>query len=136
MGAPQAQAAGGAAVDSEAVGYRREPLGRMAVFLLPSLKLKQRGADGLAVEDRVHRFLLENFAGYTLETGNILGFWKDQTGQEHYGEHRLFRVAFIGEDRVPALEAFLAGVAAEIGERSVYLETGEDAWLIYPEGGR
>lgn len=105
----------------------------MAVFLLPSLKLKQRGPDGLAVEDKVHRFLLGNFAGYTVETGNILGFWKDHAGHEHYGEHRLFRVAFAGEERMPALEAFLAGVAAEIGERSVYLETGEDAWLIYPD---
>ena len=104
----------------------------MAVFLLPSLKLKQRDAHGLAVEDRVHRFLIGNFAGYTVETGNILGFWKDD-GEEHYGEHRLFRVAFAGQERIPKLEAFLAGVAAEIGERSVYLETGEDAWLIYPD---
>jgi hypothetical protein len=116
------------------LGYRREPLGQMAVFLLPSLKLKRRGPDGLAVEDRVHRFLIGNFAGYTVETGNILGFWKDD-GEEHYGEHRLFRVAFAGKERIPVLEAFLAAVAAEIGERSVYLETGEDAWLIYPEGG-
>jgi hypothetical protein len=105
----------------------------MAVFLMPSLKLKQRGPDGLAVEDRIHIFLMGNFAGYTVETGNILGFWKDGRGEEHYGEHRLFRVAFAGKDRVAVLEAFLAGVAAEIGERSVYLETGEDAWLIYPD---
>jgi hypothetical protein len=115
--------------------YRRESLGRMAVFLLPSLKLKQRGPDGLAVEDRVHRFLLGNFAGYTVETGNILGFWTDRQGREHYGEHRLFRVAFAGEGRVPVLEAFLARVAAEIGEQSIYLETGEDAWLISPDDG-
>src|SRR5688500_11075853 len=79
---------------SPAVGYRREPLGRIAVFLLPSLKLKQRGGDGLAAEDRIHRFLIGNFAGYTVETGNILGFWRDQAGREHHGEHRLFRVAF------------------------------------------
>lgn len=116
------------------VGYRRESLGRMAVFLLPSLKLKQRGPDGAAVEERIHRFLLANFVGYTLETGNILGYWKDDRGGEQYGEHRLFRVAFQDEARVPVLEAFLAEVAAEIGEQSIYLETGEDAWLISPEG--
>lgn len=104
----------------------------MAVFLLPSLKLRQRGSDGQLVEERVHAFLLANFAGYTVETGNILGFWKDSTGQEHYGEHRLFRVAFGQADKVPALEAFLARVAAEIGEESIYLETGEEAGLIYP----
>jgi hypothetical protein len=114
--------------------YRKISLGRMAVFLLPSLKLKARGPDGQAVEDRVHGFLLANFAGYTVETGNILGFWKDDDGQEQYGEHRLFRVAFTSEDRVPALEAFLAQIATEIGEQSIYLETGEDAWLIYPRG--
>lgn len=117
------------------MSYRRESLGRMAVFLLPSLKLKQRGPDDLAVEDRVHRFLIGNFAGYTVETGNILGFWTDGQGREHYGEHRLFRVAFAGKERVAVLEAFLARVASEIGERSIYLETGEDAWLIYPDGG-
>jgi hypothetical protein len=116
-------------------GYRRESLGQLAVFLLPSLKLKQRGPDNLAVEDRIHRFLLGHFAGYTVETGNILGYWKDGLGQEHYGEHRLFRVAFTGKDRIPVLEAFLARVATEIGEQSIYLETGEDAWLIYPDEG-
>lgn len=102
---------------------------------MPSLKLKRRGPDGIAIEDRIHRFLIGNFAGYTVETGNILGYWKDGRGEEHYGEHRLFRVAFTGKDRVAVLEAFLAAVAAEIGERSIYLETGEDAWLIYPDDG-
>ena len=113
--------------------YRKESLGRMAVFLLPSLKLKARGKNGQPVEDGIHTFLLANFAGYTVETGNILGSWKDAAGQEHSGEHRLFRVAFTSEDRVPELEAFLARVASEIGEESIYLETGEDAWLIYPQ---
>jgi len=55
-------------------GYRRVPLGPMAVFLLPSLKLKQRGSDGRLVEERVHAFLMAHFAGYTVETGNILVF--------------------------------------------------------------
>jgi hypothetical protein len=117
----------------KAVPYRREALGRLAVFLLPSLKLKQRGPDGAAVEDRVHHFLMRNFAGYTVETGNILGFWNDAHGREHYGEHRLFRVAFAAKEKVKVLEQFLARVAAEIDETSIYLETGEDAWLIYPE---
>jgi hypothetical protein len=113
--------------------YRRVSLGRMAVYLLPSLKLKSPGRDGVAVEEGIHNFLIQNFAGYTVETGNILGYWRDDSGQEQYGEHRLFRVAFTSEERVPELEAFLARVAAEIGEQSIYLETGEDAWLIYPE---
>ena len=84
--------------------YRKESLGRMAVFLLPSLKLKARGHDGLAVEDRVHSFLIARFAGYTVETGNILGFWRDESGNELYGEHRLFRT--LGTDE-PIYESFV-----------------------------
>lgn len=118
---------------SDTNGYRREALGQIARFLLPSLKLKQRGEDGLAVEDRIHRFLVENFAGYTVETGNILGFWKDAQGEEQYGEHRLFRVAITGREGIADLEAFLARVGAEVGEQSIYLETGEEAWLLYPD---
>ena len=33
------------------------------------------------------------------------------------------------------VEAFLARVATDIGEQSIYLETGEDAWRIYPDDG-
>jgi hypothetical protein len=113
--------------------YEKVSLGRMAVFLLPSLKLKlRRQADGRTVEEHVHQFLLSHFDGYTAATGNIHGWWRNR-GEEHYGEHREFKVAFAGKDRIAVLEGFLADVAVEICEQTIYIETGEDAWLIVPK---
>lgn len=113
--------------------YHKESLGRMAVFLLPSLQLKSRGDDGVPLEEHVHRFLMANFSAYTAQAGNIFGFWKDVRGEEHYGEHKVYKVSFVGKDRVPVLEEFLAQLAARLGEECIYFETGEDAWLIYPK---
>lgn len=112
--------------------YEKVSLGRMAVFLLPSLKLKFRHKDGKTVEEHVHQFLLTKFDGYTAATGNIHGWWRNR-GEEFYGEHREFKVAFAGKDRIVILEAFLAEIAVEIGEQTIYLETGEDAWLVVPK---
>jgi len=111
-------------------GLRLEPLGRMAVFLLPSLKLKQQKL-GRSYEEIVHHFLMKHFGGYTASAGNIFGFWRDtQTGREYYGEHKEFKVSFRGRDRVAMLQRFLGRLAHELGEHSIYLEYGEDAWLV------
>lgn len=115
------------------MGYERASLGRMAVFLIPSLKLKTRLRDGATVEDRIHDFLMRHFSGFTASTGTMFGYWHDESGMEFYGEHREFKVSFPGKEHIPVLEEFLAGIAREIGERCIYLETGEDAWLIYPK---
>ncbi|MEK7627737.1 MAG: hypothetical protein AAB397_04120 [Patescibacteria group bacterium] len=112
--------------------YEKESLGRMAVFLLPSLKLKIRDEKGETIEEKIHQFLLVNFNGYTAATGNIFGFWKNSSGQEFYGEHKEYKVSFIGKERIPILENFLACVAMMIDEHCIYFETGEDSWLIYP----
>jgi hypothetical protein len=42
-----------------------------AVFLLPSLKLKEPARESASVEQRLHAFLMDNFGGYTAQTGNI-----------------------------------------------------------------
>lgn len=115
------------------MAYRRESLGRMAVFLLPSLQLKSRDKDGTLLEERIHRFLLANFSAYTAQAGNIFGFWKDARGHDVYGEHKVYKVSFEGKDRIAVLEAFLADIATAMGEECIYFETGEDAWLIYPD---
>ena len=113
-------------------GLQLEALGRMAVFLLPSLKLKQRRRLGRSYEEVVHHFLLKHFSGYTASAGNIFGFWRnEQTGREYYGEHREYKVSFRGRDRVTMLQRFLSGLAAELGEETIYLEYGEDAWLVH-----
>ncbi len=113
--------------------YRTVSLGRPAVFLLPSLKLKMRlRRNGPSIEDALHRFLLKEFGGYTASGGNIFGFWRGQRGRLHYGEHKVFTVAFVGKGRIPQLAAFLARIAKAMREQCVYLETGEDAQFIYP----
>ena len=117
--------------------FRVESLGRMAVFLLPSLKLKQRKKLGQTFEEIVHQFLMKHFGGYTASAGNIFGFWRDeQAGREWYGEHREYKVSFRGRDRVAMLQQFLSRLAGELGEESIYLEYGEDAWLIYTRMAR
>ena len=104
----------------------------MAVFLLPSLKLKRMRKLGKSYEEVVHHFLLKHFGGYTASAGNIFGFWRnDDTGREFYGEHREYKVSFRGRDRVAMLQRFLSKVAAELGEETIYLEYGEDAWLVH-----
>src|SRR6188768_2628198 len=97
--------------------FRVESLGRMAVFLLPSLKLKQRKKPGGVHEEIVHQFLMKNFGGYTASAGNIFGFWRDEkAGREWYGEHREYKVSFRGRDRLAMLQQFLARLAADLGE--------------------
>jgi hypothetical protein len=110
---------------------RVKSLGRMAVFLLPSLKLKQQKL-GRNYEEIVHHFLMKHFGGYTASAGNIFGFWRDvESTRESYGEHKEYKVSFRGGDRVAMLQQFLGKLAAELGEEAIYMEYGEDAWLVY-----
>jgi hypothetical protein len=111
--------------------YREESQGRMAVFLIPSLKLKKRDR-GITVEEKIHRFLVKKFGGYTAAAGNIFGYWKDARGRDSYGEHREFKVALRKQELAPVLKDFLAGIAQDIGEECIYLETGDETWFIYP----
>lgn len=116
---------------------KKVSLGRMAVFLLPVLKLETHAVRGIKLKDAVHGFLLSKFNSYTAQDGHIFGYWRDpRTDKEHYDVHRTYKVSFEGKDRIPLLEKFLADVATEIEEECIYLETGEDAWLIYPEENR
>jgi hypothetical protein len=103
----------------------------MAVFLVPSLKLKERGHDGQRLEDRIHRYLVDTFGGYTAATGNIFGYWRDKRGGESYGEHKEYKVGLLADDRLPELKRFLAHLARELDEECIYLEAGREAWFIY-----
>ncbi len=106
-------------------------LGEAAVFLLPSLKLKQRSADGAPVEEKIHRFLMDNFGGYTAAAGNIFGYWVDDEGRHSYGEHRQFLVAIQGEEKRAKLQQFLAAIGRELGEDSILLQIGSSVSLIW-----
>ncbi|MDE1825241.1 MAG: hypothetical protein KGH77_03305 [Candidatus Micrarchaeota archaeon] len=110
--------------------YIRVPLGRPAVFYLPSIKINDPKSGNLSL--KIHNFLIENFGGYTAEKGSILGYWQDN-GSTEYNENIKYTIAFEGKHKIPVLEKFLAEIADKISEKAVYLETGEDSWLIYPK---
>jgi hypothetical protein len=110
---------------------REECAGKIAAFLVPSLKLKQRSASGPALEEKIHRFLLRRFDGYTATAGNIFGFWKDERGKVSYGEHKEYKVALKDEKRIAILKRFLAKIASEMGEECIYLESGKEVVFVY-----
>lgn len=114
------------------MSYREQSLGTAVVFLLPSLKLKEPSLDGSTVESRLHTFLMETFGGYTAQAGNIFGYWRDSRGQDSYGEHREFSVAFVENAKLPILKEFVAKMAHELEEECIYMRWGHTASLIYP----
>ncbi|MBP9669649.1 MAG: hypothetical protein KBE09_05170 [Candidatus Pacebacteria bacterium] len=115
--------------------YKVQPLGRPAFFLMPSLKLKlPMQPENTTVEGYLHDVLVKEFGGYTAASSTMYGFWVRDDGGVAYGEHRAYRVAFIGKERIPILTAVLSEVARRIEERCIYLETGEEACLVYARG--
>ena len=119
-------------LDQGAIIFREQRLGSSAVFLLPSLKLKEP-ASGVSNEARLHAFLMDNFGGYTAQAGNIFGYWRSEAGEDSYGEHREFSVAFANHSKVALLKGFLATLARELREECIYLRIGDETSLIYPQ---
>lgn len=114
-----------------------ESLGRPATFYIPRSKWEGEYARdynfrGKTVQMLTHEFLMGNYNGYTVK-GHSNGFWrtskKDITSNEEVVE---IKVSFRGKERIPKLQKFLAGMCALMHEKCLYLETGEDSWLIYP----
>ena len=110
---------------------REECAGKIAAFLAPSLKLKDRAASGVPVEEKIHRFLIQRFGGYTAAAGNIFGYWKDEKGEVNYGEHKEYKVALQDDKRIGVLKRFLAELAADMGEKCIYLESGKEASFVF-----
>jgi hypothetical protein len=117
--------------------YHEKPLGRNVRFLLPSLKLMQPSRSGESVERSVHSYLVEHFGGYTATSASLFGFWRDESGEHLYGEHREFVVALSDEKGLCDLKAFLGHVANQLGEQCLYVEVAGMASLLYghPECG-
>lgn len=108
-----------------------ESLGRPAHFFIPAHKW-HNFPNGKYVSDRVHDFLMANYGGYTLR-GPFKGNWRPQQGAYPIVESVMeIKVAFEGKERIPELQKFLADLCALINEECLYLETGEDSFLIYP----
>ncbi len=112
--------------------YTIVDLGRPAVFLLPSHKLKGR-ADSRAIEDDLHSFLVRNFGAFTTTLVPYFGFWKNDGSELIYDECRLYEVSFLGKERIPALAEKLAEIAVRIGEDCIYLKAGQYACLVWPK---
>lgn len=113
-------------------GFRLENLGRPAVFLLPSHKLRMDNGNGSTVGDVLHAFLTQHFGAYTCTTVPYFGFWHGKSGA-NYDECRLYEVSFVGPERIPLLLAELARIAKLIGEECIYFKAGQYACLVYPK---
>jgi hypothetical protein len=100
-------------------------------MLLPVEKLKKPSPRGIPFEKEIHDFLVTSHNGYTVSSGSFSGHWKDDSGHDHYGEHRQYNVAITGSESSATLEIFLADLAREIGEECIYLEVGREIFLIY-----
>jgi hypothetical protein len=104
----------------------------VAVVLLPAEKIKIASPRGIPFEKEIHVFLLENFNGYTVASGNISGHWKNDAGRDEYGEHREYKVALPAIASTRQLEDFLGNLSAEMGEKCIYAEIGAEVFFIYP----
>jgi hypothetical protein len=85
--------------------FRERQLGPTAIFLLPSLKLKEPAQAGASNEARLHTFLMDHFGGYTAQAGNIFGYWRSEAGADFYEKHRQFSIAFSDDTKAPVLKA-------------------------------
>jgi hypothetical protein len=110
-------------------------LGRMAHFYIPASKWKNSAYVGSRYKDiatLVHEFLIGNYNGYTIR-GPFLGMWRPAKGVAPFQEDVIeIKVSFKGKERIPKLHKFLAGMCKVMKEECLYLETGEDSFLIYP----
>ena len=112
--------------------YKLKDLGRPAIFLLPTSKLKKK-IDGKSIENDLHEFLVSRFGAYTTSTIPSFGFWKDNKKATISDECREYEVSFLGKDRIPSLIKKLAKIASVIGEECIYLKTGQYSCLVYPK---
>lgn len=110
---------------------KKELLGSVALALLPLEKLKTESPRQIPFEKEIHDFLSTTFNGYTVHSGNISGYWKDDQEVNHYGEHRAYKVALPNDDARKTFELFLATLAHEMGETCIYIEVAGEITLIY-----
>ncbi len=113
-------------------------LGRMAVFNIPlkkwnNEKYVQHTEEGpKTIAKLVDEFLVANYNGYTIR-GSSTGRWRSKKEQPVVEEDVIeVKASFVGKERIPKLHKFLAGMCRLMSEECMYLETGEDAFLIYP----
>jgi hypothetical protein len=110
---------------------REKSLGKNVRFLLPSLKLKEPCSGGGTIEQSVHAYLVAHFGGYTVTSGTVSGYWREEDGSQSYGEHREFTVALPDDRGLPELKRFLALTGHRLCESCLYVEVAGSAQLLY-----
>ncbi|MEA3249383.1 MAG: hypothetical protein U9Q03_03435 [Patescibacteria group bacterium] len=112
-------------------GYRIEDLGRPAVFCLPEDKLTWR-IEGRSINDMLVEFLAAEFGGFSCDTRQQFGVWRDGREIVHYDTCIVFEVSFVGKERIPKLASILGLIAKGIGEKCIYFKAGQYSALIWP----
>lgn len=112
--------------------YEISNMGRPAVFLLPSHKLRTRDGED-SVEDDLKKFLIANYDGFTTTTVPYFGFWRSDGKEVTYDECRQYEVAILGRTNVKPLMKKLAEIAKVIDEDCIYFKAGQYACLITPK---
>lgn len=99
----------------------------MATFYVPAAKVVGE------VKDRFHDFFITNYQAYTVESSDILGFWR-RDRQSALSEDRNLKyvVSFEGRERVDSFVDFLSETCEMIGEQCIYLTMGHKSWLVRP----
>lgn len=112
--------------------YELTDLGRPAVFLIPSEKLRRRKIGEDTVEAYLHDQLGKHYHAFTYSTVPTAGMWWNGECLE-YNECRRYVVSFLGKERVPDLLRLLAEIARVLEEECLYVEAGQYACLLAPK---
>jgi hypothetical protein len=113
--------------------YKKESKGRVATFLLPSVKLKLHMPDGRTVEHAVDEFLKRNYGKYLFSRITVSGEWSDVGIEFHGEEHRTFSFVLGDKGCTDKLDEFLCEIAVAIEQQAIFVTAGEGVYAITPE---
>ena len=102
-----------------------EHIGRMAHILIPIAKIDKKIVQ-TTVQQRLYNYLESAFGGFT-EDSLVWGLW----GKEREA-HVKITVSFKGKENVLLFLQVLGRVCHEMGEKCLYLEMGEESYLVKP----
>ncbi len=117
--------------DFDDPSYTIVDLGRPAVFLVPSHKLRLPMKDQ-DVETCIRDFLMDKFGAFSTTMVPQFGFWRAEDGRVDYDECRRYEVSFLGKEPIGDLMRLLAEICKVIEEDCIYFKAGQYTYLIYP----
>lgn len=106
-----------------------ERIGKTAAFYLPSNKLTE------ATRKLLHDFFMGKYNAYTHESSDIKGYWVSAEKVVR-DEHERYEISLVGKENLMMLVDFLADLAGEIKEDSIYLTVANESYLISPRALR